>query len=202
MRLDVAIALIEKYMPSRKRRIVALGGLMGITGLLAVFCMLPLSFPYFKRHRETLKKVHAWMMGARFIADNGVVLQRQNNDCGPAALKMILAGRGIECPLSDLISDLRLTPRGTSMLNLRLESTKLGVPAKSWTVQPKDLPRVPLPAIAFMNKNHFVVIRKFIAPKVLEVDDPALGRLYWPLGAFQKAWSGETLVFDPTWSPL
>jgi ABC-type bacteriocin/lantibiotic exporter with double-glycine peptidase domain len=186
-------------MPSRKRRIVALGGLLGITGLL---CLLPMSLLYFKRHREALRKVHAWVMGARFIADNGVVLQLHDNDCGPAALKMILAGRGIERRLPDLASDLRLTPSGTSMLNLRLESTKLGVPAKSWTVQLKDLPRVPLPAIAFINKHHFVVIRKFIAPKVLEVDDPALGRLHWPLGAFQRVWSGETLVFDPAWSPL
>jgi ABC-type bacteriocin/lantibiotic exporter with double-glycine peptidase domain len=185
-------------MPSRKRWIIALGGLLGITGL----CVLPMFLSSLERHRETLKKVHAWMMGARFIACNGVVLQLQDNDCGPAALKMILADRGIECRLSDLACDLRLTPRGTSMMNLRLESTKLGVPAKSWTVQLKDLPRVPLPAIAFINKHHFVVIRKFIAPKVLEVDDPALGRLHWPLGAFQRVWSGETLVFDPAWSPL
>jgi ABC-type bacteriocin/lantibiotic exporter with double-glycine peptidase domain len=186
-------------MSSRERRIVALGGLLGITGLL---CLLPMFLLCFERHREALQKIHAWMMGARFIADNGVVLQLHDNDCGPAALKMILADRGIERRLSDLASDLRLTPRGTSMLNLRLESTKLGVPAKSWMVQPKELPRVPLPAIAFIKKHHFVVIRKFIAPKVLEVDDPALGRLHWPLGAFQRVWSGETLVFDPAWSPL
>jgi ATP-binding cassette, subfamily B, bacterial len=178
---------------------VALGGLMGIAGLL---CLFPMSLPCLESHRETLKKVHVWMMGARLIAGDGVVLQQQDNDCGPAALKMILADRGIERRLPDLTSDLQLTSLGTSMLNLRLESTRMGVPAKSWTVQPKDLPRVPLPAIAFINKRHFVVIRKFIAPKVLEVDDPALGRLHWPLGAFQKVWSGETLVFDPAWSPL
>jgi ABC-type bacteriocin/lantibiotic exporter with double-glycine peptidase domain len=186
-------------MQNRKRRIVALGGLMGITSLL---CLLLISLPCFERHQETLKQVRAWMIGARLIAGNGVVLQLHENDCGPAALKMILAGRGIERRLSDLASDLRLTPRGTSMLSLRLESTKLGVPAKSWTVQPKDLSKVPLPAIAFINKHHFVVIRKFITPKVLEVDDPALGRLHWPLGAFQRVWSGETLVFNPAWSPL
>jgi ABC-type bacteriocin/lantibiotic exporter with double-glycine peptidase domain len=178
---------------------VALGGLLGIASLL---CLLSISLLCFEMHRGMLQKVQAWVMGARFIADNGVVLQLHDNDCGPAALKMILAGRGIERRLSDLTSDLRLTPPGTSMLNLRLESTKLGVPAKSWTVQLKDLPRVPLPAIAFINKHHFVVIRKFIAPEVLEVDDPALGRLHWPLSAFRRVWSGEMLVFDPVWSPL
>jgi ABC-type bacteriocin/lantibiotic exporter with double-glycine peptidase domain len=179
-----------------------LGGLIGIAGLLAAFCMLPLSLPCIERHQGMLKTVRAWMVGARLMSDNEAVLQLHGNDCGPAALKTILAGRGIERPLSDLASDLRLTPQGTSMLNLRLISTKLGVPAKSWIVQPKDLPRVPLPAIAFVNKNHFVVIQRFVAPEILEVDDPALGRLHWPIRAFQRFWSGETLVFDSAWTPL
>jgi ABC-type bacteriocin/lantibiotic exporter with double-glycine peptidase domain len=173
-----------------------------MVGLLAGFCMLPLSVPYLETHRGALKRVHAWMIGARLVADGDVILQRHDNDCGPAALKTILAGHGIERRLSDLTSDLYLTPQGTSMLKLRILSAKMGVPAKSWTVQSSDLPHVPLPAIAFINKNHFVVIRRFVAPKILEVDDPALGRLHWPLRAFQRVWSGETLIFDPAWSPL
>jgi len=180
----------------------AWGGILGITGLMTGFCLLPLSLPYLEGHRETVKRARAWMMGARFIADNEVALQKHANDCGPAALQMILAGHGIECGLADLTSTLHLTSRGTSMQNLRLASAGLGVPAKSWSVRPKDLPHVPLPAIAFIRQRHFIVIRKFIAPGVLEVDDPALGRLHWPLGAFQRVWSGETLVFDPAWSPL
>jgi ATP-binding cassette, subfamily B, bacterial len=88
------------------------------------------------------------------------------------------------------------------MMRLRLVSTQWGVPAKSWHIQPKDLPRLPLPAIAFVNKDHFVVIRRFVAPEVLEVDDPALGKLQWPARSFQRIWSGEMLVFDPAWTPL
>jgi ABC-type bacteriocin/lantibiotic exporter with double-glycine peptidase domain len=61
---------------------------------------------------------------------------------------------------------------------------------------------LPLKAIAFVGGDHFVVIQRFVAPDVLEVDDPALGRLFWPVRAFKKAWSGETLVFDPAWTPL
>jgi hypothetical protein len=189
-------------MPNGKKRIVALGGLMGITGLWVVFCLIPLSFPYLEQYPGTLKRMRAWIAGARFIAEDGVVLQLHHNDCGPAALKMILAGHGIECRLADLAAGLQLTPQGASMQSLRLVSTQLGVPAKSWRVRPDDLSRVPFPAIAFINNNHFVVIRRLIAPKVLEVDDPALGRLHWPLGAFQRVWSGETLIFDPAWSPL
>jgi ABC-type bacteriocin/lantibiotic exporter with double-glycine peptidase domain len=115
---------------------------------------------------------------------------------------MILAAHGVECSAADLVLRLRMTPRGTSMLDVRRAAAEFGVPAKSWIIKPVDLSRIPLPAIAFVNKDHFVVIRRFIAPEVLEVDDPALGKLRWPMRAFIRAWSGETLVFDPAWTPL
>jgi ABC-type bacteriocin/lantibiotic exporter with double-glycine peptidase domain len=86
------------------------------------------------------------------------------------------------------------------MMDLRLTSTRLGLPARSWKVRPEDLVQVPLPAIAFINKRHFVVIRKFVTPEILEVDDPALGKVQWPIGRFFRVWSGEILVFDPAWN--
>ena len=123
-------------------------------------------------------------------------------DCGPASLKMVLAAHGINPPIAELTANLRLNQQGTSLKQLRMVSAQWGVPAKSWHIQPKDLSRVPLPAIAFIHKDHFVVIRRFAAPEVLEVDDPALGKLQWPAHSFQRIWSGETLVFDPAWTPL
>ncbi len=142
------------------------------------------------------------MIGAEFITEKDVVLQQHGNDCGVASLKMILATHGVECSLTYLASELRLTPKGTSMLNLRQVSFRLGIPAKSWSIRPADLAHVPLPAIAFVNNDHFVVVRRFAAPGILEVDDPALGKLRWPTRAFQRIWSGEMLVFDPSWTPL
>jgi predicted double-glycine peptidase len=188
--------------PNKKRRIFALLRLTGMSGLIAAYLLIPLSFPFLKKHCCIYKQARAWKKGAHFVTDEGVVLQSGSNDCGPASLKMILDVHGIERSISDLASDLRLTPVGTSMLDLRLVSIKLGLPAKSWSVQPGDLSRVPLPAIAFVNKNHFVVIRRFVSPELLLVDDPALGRLRWPARAFEKAWSGRMLIFDPDWTPL
>jgi ABC-type bacteriocin/lantibiotic exporter with double-glycine peptidase domain len=60
---------------------------------------------------------------------------------------------------------------------------------------------MPLPAIASVNGDHFVVVRRVAADGVLEVDDPAIGRLHWPLAAFRRAWAGLVLVFDPAWVP-
>jgi predicted double-glycine peptidase len=189
-------------MPSKKKRTSAFWGLAGMSGLMAACFLFPHSASFLDRHCELIKRVRAWKIGAHFVTDKGIVLQSSSNDCGPASLKMILAARGIECSIRDLATELRLTAKGTSILNLRLASTRRGVPARSWTVHPEDLRGVPLPAIAFVHKSHFVVIRRFVTSELLEVDDPALGRLRWPARAFKKAWSGEVLIFDPSWTPL
>jgi predicted double-glycine peptidase len=192
----------QENVPDLKRRIFASCGLAGMALMLGGICAMPLSIPFLEQHREIFKSVRAGIAGARFVRDRGVVLQSHSNDCGAASLKMILAAHGIECSAADLAKRLRLTPRGTSMLTLRLTALSLGVPAKSWSIRPTDMGRVPLPAIAFVNRDHFVVIRRFVAADVLEVDDPALGKLQWPMGAFTKVWSGEMLIFDPAWTPL
>lgn len=189
-------------MTLHSRQLFALCGLTAITGIFAVLCLLPQAAPFLTQHSLGLKKARAWIRGARFVTSRNVVLQSRNNDCGAASLKMILETHGIERSVSELSSDLKLTMEGTSLLNLRLTAARLGVPARSWLLRPEDLTRAPLPAIAYINKNHFVVIRRFIAPEVMEVDDPALGKLQWPGCTFQRFWSGETLVFDPAWTPL
>jgi predicted double-glycine peptidase len=184
------------------KKIGALVGLVGISVLFIAFSLLAGSIPALQQNPRILKKLHAWLQGARFISAEGVILQSHSNDCGPASLKMVLAAHGIHPLITDLAANFELNAKGTSMMHLRMVSTQWGVPARSWHIRPKDLPRLPLPAIAFVKKDHFVVIRRFVAPEVLEVDDPALGKLHWPARSFQKIWSGEMLVFDPAWTPL
>jgi hypothetical protein len=198
----VSLMSCQKSTPDNKRRVLAFCILAGILGLSAACCGLPLLPAFLEQHRETLKQMRAWTMGARFVTDKKVFLQSGSNDCGPASLKTILSAHGIDPALLDRPLRFRLTPKGTSILDLRKVSLELGLRAKSWSVHPEDLHLVPLPAIAFVNRNHFVVLRRFISPEVLEVDDPALGRIWWQSRFFKKAWSGEMLVFDPDWTPL
>jgi len=183
------------------RRIRALCGLAGLAMLAAGIWALPRSVGYLIDHRDRIKAARARMRGATFAGDEGTVLQTRHNNCGAACLKMVLAAHGIERSLPDLTWELGTTPAGTSMLNLRLVAAKLGLPARSWVIGHTELEGLPLPAIAFISGDHFVVIRRFVAPDVLEVDDPALGTLQWPVSSFRKRWSGQTLVFDPQWNP-
>ena len=151
--------------------------------------------------RPMIRSIRAWFRGAQFAGDEGVVMQQYQNDCGAACLKMVLAVHGIERELSDLHHELQTSERGTSLLDLRLVSTKAGLPSRSWVLGIAEMRGIPFPAIAFVKGNHFVVVKRLLDADVLEVDDPALGKLRWPVTSFCKVWSGEVLVFNSSWSP-
>jgi hypothetical protein len=188
-------------MPLPERRVRASFGLMAFSIVFAGFQILPASVTRLSQGRDWIKAMRAARRGATLVPGHGTVLQSHGNDCAAACLKMVLAAHGMECSLEDLNSRLGATPRGVSMLNLRLVAANLGLPARSWVLGRSDLARVPVPAIAFISGDHFVVFRRLVAPDVLEVDDPALGRLRWPVQSFRKVWKGETLVFNPGWVP-
>jgi len=183
------------------RRVRALLGLLAIGLIAGSIAASPGALPYIKEHRSIGKSVRAWYRGARFVGDEGVVLQKRWNECGAAALKAVLAVHGINREIPDLAEQLKTTPAGTSLFDLRTVATEAGLPGRSWVLDAADLSRIPLPAIAFVYGDHFVVIRTVVSPDVLEIDDPSLGRLLWPVKSFTRAWSGETLVFDASWTP-
>jgi hypothetical protein len=184
------------------RRQVAGFGLLVLTASVIVSALVPLSFPYLSRHPGLGKYIRARWKGARFIGDDQVQLQQGHNHCGAAALRMILAAHGIDRSVKDLLHQLRMRDEGTSLLDLRLAAAQAGVPARSWVLTESQLQHLPMPAIAFVGGNHFVVLRRLLDPRTLEVDDPAIGRLRWPIAAFCRYWKGETLVFSSGWTPL
>jgi predicted double-glycine peptidase len=185
----------------RVRRSRALLGVLGCGLLAAGVHVMPRVAPDARSCNSWLRAARARLRGARLVETEGVVFQEHGNDCGAACLKTILAERGIERSLSHLRKTAGTTRAGTSMRNLRLAAEGLGVESRSWLIAAKDLASLPLPAIAFVNGNHFVVLRRHLARDLLEVDDPALGRLQWPISSFRRAWEGQVLVFAPTWVP-
>ncbi len=133
--------------------------------------------------------------GIRFLGMDGVVLQRGANDCGAAALCMILKHHGISDDSGHLARELGTTEDGTTLLALKSAAERRGLPGAGWRISGRDLPEIPLPAIVYLRKGHFVVLDRVEADGSVLVRDPARGRLRMTYGSFRAAWRGQVLLF-------
>jgi predicted double-glycine peptidase len=140
--------------------------------------------------------VLAAITGIEPLGFDGVLRQRRANDCGAAALAMVLGSLGRPADLDVLERELLIGPRGVSMLALKDTAERHGLEAAGLRVDWKGLGRLPLPAIAFVQGDHFVVLLRAGSSHV-ELADPARGRLRLTRRAFERRWRGEVLSFRP-----
>ncbi len=127
-------------------------------------------------------------------APGEVVRQQRRSDCGPAALKMVLDHWGIQdVTLAELEIATGTGPDGTSLLALKKAAEERGVTSQGLRLPVHRLREVPLPAIAHVHGDHFVVIRS--TGDELVIDDPSLGRLRMSSRVFARSWDGVVLSF-------
>ncbi|HSR52693.1 MAG TPA: cysteine peptidase family C39 domain-containing protein [Acidobacteriota bacterium] len=171
---------------------VLAGGALGSVVLLGTLIEDPQAF----------RRIRAWRMGARFEGLEQVVLQAGISDCGPAALCMVLRHHGLRVSLGELTRQAAPGPRGVRMGVLRSLAERHGLIAECRRLRPAQLSRVPLPAVVFFERGHFVVLEGISPEGTLEVLDPALGRLRFPPSAFERSWKGPILLIEPPSEPL
>lgn len=146
------------------------------------------------KSNEIFKRI----VGYEYLGVEGVVLQEEKNDCGPAALMNIFQYHGIVSTLDDIKEIAGTTDNGTSMLGLKRAAENKGLNAQGWDYTWEDFRQIVLPTIAFVNGDHYVVVLKFTPYGDLIIIDPAKGLLEMNHNKFNKIWHGETLVFrDP-----
>ncbi len=122
----------------------------------------------------------AFFTPPRFFAPE--VVQSSAMDCGPAALKSLLEGFGIEVSYGRLREACQTDVDGTSINTLEETAVQLGLDAQQ-VMLPSDYVLLPdaeaLPALIVTTQpgglNHFVVVWKRVAGWV-QVMDPAAGR--------------------------
>ncbi len=125
------------------------------------------------------------------------VPQRGDSDCGPASLKMVLGHYGLNgLTLEEIESAAAIGPEGTSLLALKKIAEDQGLRSHGIRLSIANLIDVPMPAIAHVHGDHFVVLRSVDALGVV-VDDPSVGRLRMSTASFGRAWGGLVLVFGP-----
>ncbi len=134
-------------------------------------------------------------------AEGEVVRQQNRTDCGPAALKMVLDHWGVgDSTLAELEAATGTGPDGTSLLAIKRAAERRGVTSQGFHLPIDRLGEIPLPAIAHVHGDHFVVIRT--AGDELVVDDPSIGRLRMSPRTFDRSWDGIVLAFTGGPSPI
>ena len=145
-----------------------------------------------------LRAVTRWSLewrGARFIDARGARLQSSLNDCGPTALADLLELAGVAVPpLESLRRLTRIEAWGTSLSDLASAADRAGLRVFSVHWDPADLGFLPLPSLAWVEKNHFVVVAKHVRDDSVEVHDPATGHYTMATAQFARLWSGEALI--------
>jgi ABC-type bacteriocin/lantibiotic exporter with double-glycine peptidase domain len=124
------------------------------------------------------------------LSQENVVLQTSHTDCGVAAAKNVLVAFNKNPTAVDTL--LKLSDNGVTLLDLKTALSKQGLHCIGYKTTLRDLAQLPLPAIAHINDNHFVVIET-IGEKDLTVINPSVGRLRYRASAFEEKWDGIAL---------
>jgi len=123
------------------------------------------------------------------------ILQDRSNNCGPAALQMILKHHGVDVSIRRLEQESKTSSKGASMQGLKDACELHGLPARAWRLQWEDLSGANLPVIAFLRGGHFVVVDSLEPTGFVRIRDPLIGLMKISKEEFAERWGGEVITF-------
>lgn len=138
------------------------------------------------------------------------VHQRDQMDCGPACLSMIIKYFGKDIDLHHIREISFITREGVNLLGISDAAEKLGFETFPTTLSNEQLEQNynSLPCIIHWNQNHFVVLYKIVMNRftrkvTYKVADPAHGIVSLPKEKFNRSWhtregKGVALFLEPT----
>lgn len=131
--------------------------------------------------------------------------QLEKKDCGPTCLRMICKYYDKEMSIGQVRSLCETTKLGTTVLDLKVASEKLGFKASLGRGEAGSLTNTILPVILCWHPAHFVVlyaIKEKKDKRVYYIADPAFGKIKLLEEVFIKRWEkdgqGIVLILEPT----
>ena len=132
------------------------------------------------------------------VAKVPVVMQLEALECGAACLCMVLAYYNKWIPLEQVREDCGVSRDGSNARNILKAARFYGLDARGYRYEPDALKeRGSFPCIIHWNFNHFVVLNGFRGGKAY-LNDPAKGAYSVSMEAFDEAFTGICLKFEPT----
>jgi HlyB family type I secretion system ABC transporter len=126
-----------------------------------------------------------------------IVRQIDEMDCGAACLAMMCRHFGRQVSLARIRQLVNTGRDGTSLRSLCQAGEELGLAARSVKTSLRNLNRMPLPAIAHWDADHWLVVYDVTSTHVA-LADPALGRRRVSRDEFAARWSGYAALFEYT----
>lgn len=127
---------------------------------------------------------------------NGITLQVDSTDCGPACLATVLSHWSRLEPLYRLRDLAGTTQSGTSMHGLMQACKSLQLESEAYKADIEGLHELSLPVILHWEHNHYVVLFK-LTDKQAVLADPAQGIRKITITELQEKWTGNVLWLKP-----
>lgn len=126
-----------------------------------------------------------------------IVLQSTETECGLAALSTLMSHYGYETTIQEMRQYANPGRSGLNLAQLRAIAKAQGFDVKLLGVKSSaQLTDFPVPALAFWENSHYVVISRIRRGKI-EIIDPAVGKVLVDADEFTDSFSGVLLTTTP-----
>jgi predicted double-glycine peptidase/tetratricopeptide (TPR) repeat protein len=130
------------------------------------------------------------------VARTPIFLQSAPEDCGAAALGIILAYYGRFVSIEELLVECNVATDGSNAFYIKEAAKKYGLTAKAYRTSVERLRQLRAPEMVFWDGNHFLVVEGFAGGKVY-LNDPAKGRRAVDEATFRTHFAGIAFRYEP-----
>lgn len=125
------------------------------------------------------------------------ILQSESHECGLACLAMVASAYGLHLDLATLRRRFSISVKGTSLPQIVHYAQALEFSCRPVRLELDELKQLRLPCILHWKLNHFVVLEKVGAQRVM-ILDPAVGRRSLKMDEVSRCFTGVALELSPS----